>query len=370
MGAVIKASIFLLLIGCIVLGAAPTSTETPREIKIIPDETFGVGTDWSELFPYGVSSMVQAPDGSFFLTAIRQDKIFHFTEDGRLIKSIGQKGVGPGDMNSPSELSILDERCLVVQQDLRHRRIDLFDLKGNFQKTVRTTNCPYRCIALKNNKLGLLYQTVDPKETKYTFKVIIKEIESGEELTVTSFQRKYLRGTIQARHFQGSEFISRASGGELLVAFSDTSDISIYSLDGKKTHSFRVNLTRSKVTDELKSNYLDIVRKALMEKPGRKRFLKEISKTKFPALLPYYQSLYLDKCGNVYLFKMEDPTEISRSFYLFSKKGNYKGEFKLSEEVGYRVLFPLALKSDYAIFRCLIQNEDEDEWLIIRTKFL
>jgi WD40 repeat protein len=150
-------------------GQRPNSTASDKSgtIKIVPDPAFGTKTEWDTLF--GTSSMGPAPptvkwtaflpDGSFFRAATADGLVHKFDALGNLIKTFGHKGQGPGDLQNPAALDLLDAKILVVN-DAGNRRLSLFDLDGNFLRTVKlgkggsSTSSILTLAALAGNKIA------------------------------------------------------------------------------------------------------------------------------------------------------------------------------------------------------------------------
>ena len=79
-----------------------------------PDPSFGADVDWASLFLDSHRQVKAAPDGSLFVSNQRDHSISRFSPDGTLLITFGKKGRGPGDLEMPGKMSILDQRFLVV----------------------------------------------------------------------------------------------------------------------------------------------------------------------------------------------------------------------------------------------------------------
>ncbi|MCK7540845.1 MAG: hypothetical protein MZV63_63120 [Marinilabiliales bacterium] len=97
----------------------------------------GAGTEWDALFKTTTDHWTRScPTGPLFRTAAADGLVHKFDTTGNLVKTFGRKGQGPGDLQMPGALDVLDEKTLVVN-DAGNRRLSLFDLDGNFMKTVK-----------------------------------------------------------------------------------------------------------------------------------------------------------------------------------------------------------------------------------------
>jgi hypothetical protein len=125
-------AVIAFLLGLPVLaGAQAAAVYEKAEIEVRPDPGFGQGTDWAAFIENEFNGLAVAPDGSVFLAQQRAHRVHKFDRAGRLIKSFGRQGQGPGDFNFPQYLSILDGKYLVVGERAEGRRISLFDLTAD-----------------------------------------------------------------------------------------------------------------------------------------------------------------------------------------------------------------------------------------------
>ena len=100
--------------------------------------------------------MIVAPDGSIFVANNRQHNIYKFDKNGNLLKQFGRKGQGPGDFDSPGDLTILDKKYLVVGEYVSNRRITIWTMDGKCIKVVRTEKSNFYTTSLKNNRVAYL----------------------------------------------------------------------------------------------------------------------------------------------------------------------------------------------------------------------
>lgn len=79
-----------------------------------------------------------APNGDIFVSdghapnSHNSARIVKFTPDGRFIKSWGRKGPAPGEFDEPHDIFIGGTQNHLYVADRRNRRIQVFDLDGNF----------------------------------------------------------------------------------------------------------------------------------------------------------------------------------------------------------------------------------------------
>lgn len=325
------------------------------EIKLVPDPEFGKGMDWESMFYDWAKRIAIAGDGSIFVANSRQHNIQKFDKSGQLLLTFGQKGQGPGDFLYPGDLSILDEKYLVVAEYATNRRVSFFDLNGKFIKLIKTEKPVNGCLALKNNKVVLqsykhLNEYDRKKEPRRMVEIFILDIETKEKVLVTSSlfheQYKIFKNNKKQRNSKEDFFLKRTKAGNLLVGFSSKKDIHIYNPEGKEIKSFTLNIMRKKITREIKEKRVEQSIKGLendtrVPKSIRESFIKYFKTSKdevmneTPDYFYYYYDIKIDSSGNIMVLlnnKMMSGYDENwlPQYQIYSPEGIYKGEVKIS----------------------------------------
>lgn len=317
----------LVLIQPLPIGGSPELQNVYRSGPIILKNApgFGEETDWKTQFYNTFTDITVAADGSIFAASSRQHTIFKFDSKGSLIKSFGQKGQGPGDLDSPDEISILDGKYLVVGEYASNRRISLFDLNGNFVKLLKTKHNVFHPTALRDGKIayiGITHREQDSLHPKQIQTVYVKDIDTQEETEVHSFRTisRFIRlkrgGSIGFDGDTGGEtYLIRTNEGNLAVGISTEPFLTVYSPDGSKLSEFPLRGKPIPVTKSIIHRYKDIQLNDMRQDPEHqqgtwKETLKEVEKASFDHLfsdyLPLYQEILVDEEGNFLIFRSED----------------------------------------------------------------
>jgi hypothetical protein len=311
-------------------------------IKLANDRTFGAETDWESLFFDIYKDIAIGPDGSIFVSNDRQHTIFKFSSSGKLVKQFGRKGVGPGDLYSPGDLTILDGKYLVVGEFATSRRISLFDLNGNYVKILRTKHSCFSPLSLKDNRIAYLSFSYNEKDMEEVT-VWIKHVDTGKEIPVTSSKLPDLSKirapnnyTMGFENQTGELIIARTDDGSLLVGVSNTQEINIYSPEGKRLRSFRLNIKPEPVTSRyingIRQKYIDGVKEIKAARPYLDIIKKADFNKGFLDYLPYYRSIHVDSEGNILLFKWLDCVDnCPKEFQVYSSEGEFRFEVFLDE---------------------------------------
>ena len=319
-------------------------------IRLEQDPEFGKNTDWNTLFYHVYCDMTVAPDGSIFIASSRQHKIFKFDPDGNLIKSFGQKGQGPGDFNMPGELSVLDEKLLVVGEYALSHRISFFDLEGKFQKVIKTRRPPYRPVALRSGRIAYIvhnYRGDGPTDREKIASVVIRDINSEEETKVAEFTFSLASLTVGGIMYSfgegtsGAFFIASSKEGNLIVGNSLSPVFDVFSPDGTKVSTFSINIKPIPVTKQLisefKKYHIDQISRNPRVSQGKNQdTLRQFKKASWDHLfsenLPLYREVLVDAEGNLIVFKKTDCLGECPVFaHIYSPDGEFICETELVE---------------------------------------
>jgi hypothetical protein len=319
-------------------------------ILLEQDPEFGKNTDWKNLFYHLFCDITAAPDGSLFIASSRQHKIFKFDPNGNLITSFGQKGQGPGDFNMPGDLSVLDGKLLVVGEYALSHKLSLIDLDGNVYKVLKTSRPPYRPIALRDGKIAYIvhnYRGEGPTDRKKIESVVIRDIESDDEIKVAEFTFNMASLRIGQMSYgfgestSGSFFIASSNDGNLIVGNSLYPFFDIFSPDGSKISTIPLNMEPIPVTKKLISEYkkYHIDQMSQNSRSSQDRFqetLKQFKKASwdhmFAENLPVYRDVLVDAEGNLIVFRKTDCLgDCPILIQVYSPRGDFVCETELIE---------------------------------------
>lgn len=83
---------------------------------------------------FGIINEVLATDSLLFLVDKKQNKIFSFTNDGRFLYTVGQRGEGPQEFRNVTSFFIGEDRVYIC--DMGSRKILSYALDGSFIQTI------------------------------------------------------------------------------------------------------------------------------------------------------------------------------------------------------------------------------------------
>jgi len=354
-------------------------------------EDFGQGNDWESLFFDPYKDMVVAPDGSIFIANINKDNIYQFDPQGKLLKTFGRRGNGPGDFIGPGDLSILDGKSLVVSEYASNRRFSLWDLNGNYKQIVRTQNSVFYLTALRNNHAAFYYinQGAEKKNGyQSVISIILKNITTGNETLVkkiTLFDRSHIIlgnfASVCLGNFFSEVFLVQTIEGNLALGISNQPHIEIFSPAGEKIRTFDLKIEPVVVDDKYIMEFRGQVMADLKKRGERpmnrtERFWYEMDKktfkhfdfsTIFAKHLPLYKEIMVDAEGNFLVFKYNEcQKDCTPVFQVYSNEGKFICETQLDGGI-YDLEIDRRFKKLYfakeGIYAIVQEKGDEDEIL-------
>jgi DNA-binding beta-propeller fold protein YncE len=102
--------------------------------------------------PTGVAVL---PDGSFYVAdGYRNTRVIKFSASGNLLFQWGRPGSGPGEFNTPHAIAV-DKAGLVYVADRQNDRVQVFSDKGRFLRQIRSSEMgrPYGLALLPNDRM-------------------------------------------------------------------------------------------------------------------------------------------------------------------------------------------------------------------------
>jgi len=363
--------VFLLLVlGLSGFSQSPGTKQPVTITKIEPDPKFSLGVPWDTMFTASDTTLALLPDGSFFRGAEKEGRIHKFNPSGALIKSFGQKGQGPGDLQAIRNLGILDEKFLLVNEAIN--RLSVFDLDGRFIKIIKSEPTIYALAVLGNNKIALVVNdpsySRSPSVLAVPYRVRIMDIESGEvkDLANFVFTMPPPQGMfIKVVSFWTEVFLSPLDPDKLAVVFSGDSRVSIYTHRGEKTGEFDLNIDPVKLSWE----HLEFATHAAQDPKMREILKIHKGKISQPEYLPRFLKMIVDSTGRI-LIRENNQARLTEevAFQVFSPDGKRLSRTILAAD-DYNPSFPLAIHRGYA-YGSLTKKDADGTIIFTRWKIV
>lgn len=269
---------------------------TNKNFKYNTKEIFSLGgledeLDTNKVFNT-ISTVRTDSEGNFFILDRRKANIKKFSSTGDFVLSVGTRGTGPGEMQRPSDMVIVEDTVYV--SDMRARKVLKFDNDGKFINDIfmpRETGSPRSFEKINNDKfIGLLSSVARNSGARImtmNLAILDKEFKILHSLYSESFE--FDRDTYNPLDH---EIEYTATEKNIYIAENSNSKYSIneYDLEGNHISTIKKNYARIRFSEE------EIAyQKEIMEKRFRRSNF-DLSTITFKNSI---RKLYIDKYGNV-----------------------------------------------------------------------
>lgn len=323
-----------LVIGLVLLSLGPAhlpAAEDPTvAIKLGPPLEIGR----AELLFGSVASVCEDGKGDLYVLDQREQKVHKFSPDGRLLRTFGRKGQGPGDFQSPGRIVFTSQGELAVLEDISYvsfhttdgafvRRLELNGRLGpGYVGPDRYYGWEWRpesrqqVLADARNNIVQTFHSI----ARDRFSALLPD-ETGREVMFNYSHEAYV-----------PQFLFAYGHGLSAIGISDRYEIALLDEDGRTVTTLRRDVKPGKISarerDFLERGLLDFVK----SKSWPDRVARELAK-KIPALKNTVSAVLISPT-RVLVFRL--PPDITAEpprlpVDVFSREGVFLGTAELPE---------------------------------------
>ncbi|WP_462281454.1 NHL repeat-containing protein [Salinivirga cyanobacteriivorans] len=377
-----KKHILILIAGIISLSISGQNTTHYNDgvTKFEADEAYGAQTDWHQVFSDYHQKMYKRPVGKYrkiitdnagntYMTQKTKHTIYKFSADGKKTVNIGSHGSGEGQFPMLPEVQGVLDGKYIYTTDVQGR-VRLFNLDGTFYKNAQIDYMPLNTVALKNKKIAILghvplgggdvrniisIKNIITGKEQVVWKKDRTREQDEEKTIVVNLEGKGMISFNQIFSNPGlfNPHIASTTNGNLIIAFPKSGKVEVYSPDGSKINSFKMEIEPLKITETDRKDYYEaalqkakVVEKSIKESTHYDKkeqqqlidgYYRGVEMLKdpgyYPSNLPYFAELLIDDSNNLWVVKYS-PKEAAESFqlYSFSEDGEYLGTSKVESE--------------------------------------
>jgi hypothetical protein len=265
-------------------------------------------------------------NGKIYMLDRYADFIKVFDDNGSLLYSFGKEGKGPGEMEQPTQMAIANNKVIV--SNLSAHNYNYYTLDGKFIKSVPLIDVVFNFSADEEGGIYSetkqyinIYQAHSKKYIKHAINGHVINIDSIEYKGAFLKEKEYMGPMLQP--FYPDIMWSVFPNGNLMVIFTDTYTIKIYTPSHKIIKQYVYNAEKTPVTEKDKEMYFN--NRAISGPGGTSKGLPQSVKNKtiFPAYMPYVSAAYLDRADDLtYLLTPRGDAETA-VYDLFDSSGNF-----------------------------------------------
>lgn len=357
------------LLGVTTFSQGQTLNEVYKTGKISLEEVIRIDFDsFPEEVPLkGINGYAITKNGNIFIADMNLHNLKVLNSSGKFIKTVGQKGAGPGDLAYPWHLVFNGKHVYVYE--IRNHRFSLFNEDGSFFKVIKPQK-NLRVKKMRALKTGdLVIQTEIYNYGKnigqealvawYSPELEERRLIYKKNVLTNKFIKEPMRTNIP-QPYQPLVSWNIAKNGDVFTAFQDKYEIERHQLQKGKVSSFTHKCTRAPVTEKDKEVFFAGLTFSSGDKTmkGAPKFV--LDNTDFPKYKPIFDTILTDPEGNILVFPTLSSNASEMVFDAFTPDGTFINRVKLPS--GKLSLFNTSFHEQY--IWTIIQNEDEESTLV------
>jgi len=225
---------------------------SPSSIVLKLDLVIGSQTESEQYMFYDLRSVQVDDQENIYVLDWKEIKIKVFDKDGKLLRSFGQRGQGPGEMSMPSRMEISPRNNLIID-DLGNQKLIFYSLDGRFIKEIPTGKY-WSSIAFKFDSKGCIY--ADTRSYGETMTSELKKFDSNLKpvATLASFEEKRSPSATQAFTNRISHNVTR--NDNVIWLITSKYEMTVVNSEGRTIKRIMKDYDPIKITKKIKDNLI------------------------------------------------------------------------------------------------------------------
>jgi len=328
-----------------------------QNFKIELKEKLTLGKN--KLFFGSITSVCEDNYNNIYILDRKLNKIFKVSPEGKLIKSFGRKGHGPGDLSAPFKIYIKNNK-LLVNEDMVF--ISIFDLSGKFIKKIKInkglelhylndnftiawiwTPKAKKQVLINNKKNSILNSFYSVEKSEFS---VNAPDETGRKVMFNYHSDIYTPTILFATNTK-----------YFVLGKSNIYNIKILNHKGKLTATIKRNTQKPDINSKEKK-YLS--QQIKQEKHLPSFAIKKLIR-KIPDAKDFFSKIVASE-NFIWIFRIPEDITKNKNLIpveLFDLKGDYKGKFNLKE-------IPIYISDNFFYFK---EIDDEDNLLLKKYSY-
>lgn len=246
-------------------------------------------------------------------------RIYVFDKNGQHLKTLGSFGQGPGELQNPQFIQVMNNRELYVW-DAPTRRFVVFSLSGEYLREIAILDIAYPVHPVKWDALGNLIAYFIPPPVIGGSELVILRKKLKEVVTISAEARDDLLMKKKSLLLSPQLHCAVRKDGTLIWGYSNKYELNILNPEGKLVRKITRPSKRVRVTER--------DRRELEKRFFRTTAARAGLKAVFPKYFPYFQGLSVDEEGNIFVTTFEQDIEGKGFYYLdiYNPEGRYTGK--------------------------------------------
>ena len=289
----------------------------PSTISLKEDLVIGKETNKEDYWFSFLNSIAVDDSGNIYTLDPKEIKIRVFNTKGKLLRTFGRRGQGPGEFSGPGGIKVMPDGVLVVY-DVLSLRFTYLTLNGKFLKTVSVNKLPMGSVRIDSR--GFVYQYKRGRGNKMVEELIKYDPDLNPIMKFHSFE-KTRKQRVRNPFPEGYHF-DISKDDNLIWILSSTYDIHVVDPNGKTVKRILRDHDPVKITDSEKER----IKKEESSIPAPLQI-----KLEFPECYPVVSRLLIDNHDRIYTKTSEKDGKGCIYYDVFDPMGRYISRFSLPE---------------------------------------
>jgi hypothetical protein len=308
-------------------------------------------------------------NGNIYVLDSGNHRLQVFNKNGNYLRTIGKKGQGPGEFDTPSFMSLDEETGNILLTD-RSMRVQIFDKEGQYiDKSI------HLAVLLKDFYVGsdgcIWGKFISPGMDESHS---IKKVTSSGKIKKTIAEIAYYTNRIKLSHSKagytaniGGYFFTHGYEYDLFISkidnhtfiYGNSKEYELIAADETGKALFRIR--KDEVPERITKNEEERIKNKISGEIAKRGYFEPDISIEFPKQKPYFFSILTDSRGRIYVRKnpISHESDENHIYDMFRKDGYFLHRIIIP-------IFPDVIHDGYIYTRS--ENEETGEEFVKRYK--
>jgi len=305
------------------------------EIKLELEEDLSIGNEEDENYLFYRARDIQVDmEGNIYVLDSGNHRLQVFDKNGKYLRTIGKRGQGPGEFNTPLCLQLDDETGNIFVADYMSMTVIIFEKEGKYIDKdihhaeplndfyVDSDGCIWGKFTLPGIDTYRFIKKLSPGgKVEKTFAEIPYPIQRIEISRTSEGNRGTLSAYMVKSGYEDDLFISKVDDHTFVYGHSKKYELIAGDKSGKTLFIIRKEESPTKITNSERDRVINRIKEGIM-KQGH--YVPDVS-LKFPDYMAYFYSMITDDKSRIYVRKnpVSRESDTNHEYDVFNKEGLY-----------------------------------------------
>ncbi len=330
------------------------------EITFELEEDLSIGNEDDENYLFYRARDIQVDtDGNIYVLDSGNHRLQVFNKKGNYLHTIGKRGQGPGEFNTPAYLQLDDETGNIFVADNMLRKIIIFEKEGKYiDKDIHlveilsgfcldSDGCIWGKFLLPGIDSRFIRKVSHTGKVEKTFTENPYYVNRIKLSTSKAGNTAYMVGVFFTHGYEYDLFLSQVDNHTFIYGYSKEYELIAVDITGETLFMIRKEETPKEIT----KNEKDRIKNQEIWNIRKRGYLVSELPIKFPDYMPYFYSMITDDLSRIFVRKnpVSRESNTNHEYDVFNKEGRYMYKIHLNH-------YPDVIKNGY-IYSIVVNEE-------------